>query len=116
MTNLFQNEMWKIDADGLDTLDEEYFIEKGLLLKSYESSGKITYCWPFHMASKKGVDFELFLEAWLNAIDIHKESIKTNLSAVTLEHSISGTRNYLKSKDDPKQLKFLAEISKNLGS
>lgn len=68
----FKNKQWAVTGYGIEELksgEGAYRIEADGLVK--RRLGEECYDWPLHMASKRWVDVEAFLEAFDKALYVH---------------------------------------------
>jgi hypothetical protein len=66
----FENAQWMVTAGGIESTDRSYFIEKSRLGELREQTDMPS--WPLHMVEKEWVDLDLFIEAFIYALQVHK--------------------------------------------
>jgi hypothetical protein len=89
---LFKNRQWAVTDYGMATVSPapEYHLEAKRILKTGSAGG--VYDWPVHLAEKPWVDIEAFVQAFTQAIEIHKGKYKGDVDPKMLSTSIAEAR------------------------
>lgn len=66
MTNIHKNAQWKVQKSGMGAGD--YWIEKHRLDEQRDNG---LFNWPLHLCEKPWVDFQMFREAFVAALEFH---------------------------------------------
>lgn len=69
----FRNHQWSVTSLGVEGLGSRayYVVDEDRLLKTTNYGSGDMYDWPIHMAEKRWVDIEAFIEAFEKALDLH---------------------------------------------
>ena len=105
----FKNEQWEVTEFGLeaipgskpksiDGITVSYEIEAERLAETTDRE-RAYYDWPVHMAEKTWVDIEAFIEAFANALDIHKMRYQDGIDLGMLEASYRKARQIAAGRD-----------------
>jgi len=88
----FENLQWRVTEWGLQSIRpgalSEYNIAAYRLLERAGSGGGRFYDWPVHMALKDWVDFESFMDAYLNAIEAHRGTYQGEMDRQLMDKTI----------------------------
>lgn len=69
---LFQNAQWRVTEYGLEARDRDYPIARARLGETCNYTGEVRSDWLLHMAGKRWVDFDAFVEAFGEALRVHQ--------------------------------------------
>lgn len=91
---VFKNRQWAVTDYGMATVSPapEYHIEAKRLLETGGVGYDGMYDWPLHLAEKACVDIEAFLQAFAQAIEIHKGKYKGEVHLNVLSTTIAEAR------------------------
>jgi hypothetical protein len=92
---LFQNRQWSVTDYGLECVQRswEYWIAARRLLTTTGSGHGTLYDWPVHLALKKWVDIEAFIEAFEKALELHERKYEGPVDFSMLGRSIDAARD-----------------------
>ncbi len=100
---VFKNEQWMVTDFGIEAirgaqpfgivgLTSIYEIPASRLLEITDRGENQYYDWPVHMAEKTWINIELFTEAFMQALKIHKDKYKGEVDQSMLEASLDHAR------------------------
>jgi hypothetical protein len=96
MAELFRNHQWVVTDWGLEGLypseDDPYLIPADGLLERGGIGRGILYDWPLHIAQKTWADIDAFIEAYLQALEVHKGRYQGEVDPDTLGKSLHAAR------------------------
>jgi len=92
----FENHQWAVTDYGLESiqLPWEYPIAASRLLETRGSADSKLYNWPVHLAQKKWIDIEAFIEAFNKALELHEDEYRGSVDFLVLGKSIDAARNW----------------------
>jgi hypothetical protein len=90
----FKNAQWKVTDFGIERVGKTvpYEIPAKNLAEIRNDHGGPLYDWPIHMAEKRWVDINLFIEAFKAALDFHKARYSPAVNPTMLEASCAEAR------------------------
>lgn len=91
---LLRNAQWQVTTGGIEAIGEEYFIDADRLseVAPRGPGGADILDWPIHMAEKPWVDLELFIEAYVAALNEHEGRYRPDVSPQMLDDSLRAAR------------------------
>lgn len=94
MADLCKNRQWKVTKHGLESIDErsDYSIEAKRLGEMVDRGDGDHYDWPIHMAEKTWVDIDLFIDAFVKALEFHKIPFDKKVLAASLDQGRQDAR------------------------
>jgi hypothetical protein len=92
----FANLQWAVTDWGLQSIRPgapyNYNIAANRLLERAGSGGGRFYDWPVHVIMKNWVDFESFMDAYLNAIETHKGKYPGEVDRKLMDETVEEAR------------------------
>ncbi|HEX4767388.1 MAG TPA: hypothetical protein VH414_14045 [Lichenihabitans sp.] len=99
----FKNEQWLVDEHGLQSVrpgaPRAFKIEAHRLLESDAGQGDL-YDWPLDLAAKAWIDIEAFIEAYVEALDLHADKLEASPDLGKLSATLDEARRIVAERED----------------
>jgi len=100
MATVFENHQWEVTDYGVESKRPAptYNFEAARLLETADHGHGPMYDWPVHMAEKTWVDIEAFIEAFEQALAIHKGKYDGKADPEMMSESLRVARRYARER------------------